>query len=323
MSAVYGIKPGIAKTMRVKKFPKPMTVKDVRAFIGLYSFFRRAIKNYLLISGPLKKLIRKDSGYNGGRLPVAAKLAFNSLKSALISRPCLATVNFKERFIVTTDASETHHASCLSQKGADGIERPCGCSSKLLSTKESKQQPGMRERAALLHALRHWQPYIIGKEFTLRTDHNPNQGKMKSYDPLTDEILQFMPFKLEFLNGNKMFVDALSRPPSLTCSSVDLGFGLSLSTSFDEQVIRTAQQKNKEFAKLFLLPKQVAPLGATTYQGLPTHLYNNLLCTFTKQGKRVLLETSPLYSSTSVRPSIVCIYVGWTKQRMDMSRYVD
>ena len=95
MSAVYGIKPGIAKTMRVKKFPKPMTVKDVRAFIGLYSFFRRAIKNYLLISGPLNKLIRKDSGYNGGRLPVAAKLAFNSLKSALISRPCLATVNFK------------------------------------------------------------------------------------------------------------------------------------------------------------------------------------------------------------------------------------
>ena len=73
----------------------------------------------------------------------------------------------------------------------------------------------MRERAALLHALRHWQPYLIGKEFTLRTDHNPNlalaKGKMKSYDTLTYEILEFMPFKMEFLNGNKMFVGALSR----------------------------------------------------------------------------------------------------------------
>ena len=97
-----------------------------------------------------------------------------------------------------------------------------------------------------------------------------------------------MPFKMEFLNGNKMFVDVLSRPPSLTCA-VDLGLGPPFSTSLDEQVIRTAQQKDKEFAKLFLLHKQVAPLGATTYQGLPTHLYNNLLCTFTRQGKRVLL----------------------------------
>lgn len=66
----------------------------------------------------------------------------------------LAPVHFDEPFIVTTDASESHYASCLSQKGPDGIERPCGYSSKLLNTKESKQQPGMRERAALLHALR-------------------------------------------------------------------------------------------------------------------------------------------------------------------------
>ena len=115
----------------------------------------------------------------------------------------------------------------------------------------------MRERVALLHALRHWQPYLIGKEFTLRTHHIPNlalaKGKMKSYDTLTDEILQFMPFKMEFLNGNKMFVGALFRPHSLTCNAVDLGFGPPLSTSFDEQVIGTAQQKDKEFAKLFLL----------------------------------------------------------------------
>ena len=112
---------------------------------------------------------------------------------------------------------------------------------------------------------------------------------MKSYDTLTDEILLFILFKMEFLNSNKMFVDPLSRPPSLTCNAEDLGFGPPLSMSFDKQVIRTAQQKDKEFAELFLLHKQVTPLGATTYQGLPTHLYNNLLCTFTKQGVRVLL----------------------------------
>ena len=140
------------------------------------------------------------------------------LKQALISKPCLAAVDFEKRFIVTTDASATHYGSCLSQEGADGIERPCGYSSKLLSEKEANQCPGLRERAALLHALRHWRPYLVGKEFTLRTDHKPNlsvsTGKIKLYDTLTDEIMNYQPFKLEYLPGSKMFVDALSRPPN-------------------------------------------------------------------------------------------------------------
>ena len=117
-------------------------------------------------------------GFKVGTLTIEAKKSFEALKLALISRPCLAPVDFDSRFSVMTDGS------CLSQIGKDGLERPCGYSSKLLIEKESKQQPGIRERAALLHALRHWQPYLIGKEFTLRMDHNHNlalaKGKMKS-----------------------------------------------------------------------------------------------------------------------------------------------
>ena len=201
------------------------------------------------MSAPLNKLVRKDSGFKSGALPIEAKKSFLALKDALITRPCLAPVDFNSRFIVTTDASETHYGSCLSQIGKDGIERPCGFSSKLLNDKESKQQPGIRERAALLHALRHWQPYLVGKEFTMRTDHNPNlslmKGKTKSYDTLSDEIMQFMPFKMEFLNGNKMFVDALSRMPKATCaiSQNPLKLFSSKSTPLLDLDILLAQQK--------------------------------------------------------------------------------
>ena len=170
------------------------------------------------MSAELNKLVRKNSGYTKGPLPDKAKRSYQELKQALISKPCLAAVDFGRRFIVTTDASATHYGSCLSQEGDDGIERPCGYSSKLLSEKEANQSPGLRERAALLHALRHWRPYLVGKEFTLRTDHKPNlsvsSGKTKLYDTLTDEIMNYQPFKLEYLPGSKMFVDALSRPPN-------------------------------------------------------------------------------------------------------------
>ena len=116
----------------------------------------RLVHNYVELNK--NKLVRKDSGFKAGALPLDAKKSFEALKIALISRPCLAPVNFKQPFIVTTDASETHYGSCLSQIGPDGLERPCGFSSKLLNEKESKQQPGIRERAALLHALRPGNP---------------------------------------------------------------------------------------------------------------------------------------------------------------------
>ena len=83
----------------------------------------------------------------------------------------------------------------------------------------------------------------------MRTDHNPNlsmmKGKTKSYDTLSDEIMQFMPFKMEFLNGNKMFVDALSRLPRSTCavSHNPLKLFSSTSTPLLDLDILLAQQK--------------------------------------------------------------------------------
>ena len=84
-----GIRPGDAKTLVIKNWPIPTSVRDVRAFIGLTSFFRRAIKDFSLISGPLNKLIRKNSGYTKGPLPDAAKQSFLDLKNIMISKPCL------------------------------------------------------------------------------------------------------------------------------------------------------------------------------------------------------------------------------------------
>ena len=79
-----GIKPGLAKTLVIKNWPTPTSVRDVRAFIGLTSFFRRAIKDFSLISGPLNKLIRKNSGYTKGPLPADALTSFENLRSAMI-----------------------------------------------------------------------------------------------------------------------------------------------------------------------------------------------------------------------------------------------
>ena len=43
ITAGSGIQPGLAKTKTVRSFPEPCTIKEIRAFIGLTSFFRSAI----------------------------------------------------------------------------------------------------------------------------------------------------------------------------------------------------------------------------------------------------------------------------------------
>ena len=117
---------------------------------------------------------------------------------------------------MTCDASATHYGSVLTQIDNIGIERPIGYARKLLNEKEAKQQLGLRERASIIFSLRHWKPYLIGKEFTLQIDHKPNlaiaRGKTQVNDSLCDEIMSYLTFKLEYINGKNMLADLLSRP---------------------------------------------------------------------------------------------------------------
>ena len=49
-----GISPGEAKTEVIRNWPAPKSIKEIRGFIGLTSFFRRAIKEFSTISADLK-----------------------------------------------------------------------------------------------------------------------------------------------------------------------------------------------------------------------------------------------------------------------------
>ncbi|GFT27265.1 hypothetical protein TNCV_5140621 [Trichonephila clavipes] len=47
------IKPSPTKTLAVRKFPEPTTIKQVQSFLGLTGYFRKYIKDYSKIAKPL------------------------------------------------------------------------------------------------------------------------------------------------------------------------------------------------------------------------------------------------------------------------------
>jgi hypothetical protein len=97
-----GIKTGKNKLKAIKD-TKP--IKTIRSFVGLCNFFRTHIKNFAIISAPLFRLTRKDSGYKGGPLPKEAMDAFCILKNSLVSEPEMAFPRADRQYALITDAA--------------------------------------------------------------------------------------------------------------------------------------------------------------------------------------------------------------------------
>ena len=88
-----------------------------------------------------------------------------------MSSPILALPDFSLDFVLDTDASGDGLGAVLSQV-SNGEERVLAYASRALSRTERKYCATRREMLALVWAARHFRPYLYGKKFTLRTDHN-------------------------------------------------------------------------------------------------------------------------------------------------------
>jgi hypothetical protein len=108
-----GTEPDSYKVEAVREFATPTSLTDVRAFIGMASYYRRFIKNFADIAALFHDLT-KGRQPEFCRTPVADK-AFNDLKSRLCSAPILSLPVFSVPFTIYTDASDFGFGAVLSQ----------------------------------------------------------------------------------------------------------------------------------------------------------------------------------------------------------------
>src|SRR3954469_15051401 len=58
-----GIAPDPAKVERVKNFPEPINLKELRRALGLFSYYRKFVKDFSRIAKPLLTLLKKDTPF--------------------------------------------------------------------------------------------------------------------------------------------------------------------------------------------------------------------------------------------------------------------
>ena len=211
-----GIEPDPDKLKAVADWPVPENLTELRAFVGLASYYRRHVEGFSTIAKPLSELTRKDRPFVWGPEQQAA---FETLKDRLLHYPVLAPRLPEGRFIIDTDASDFAMAAVLQQE-QDGVIRVIAYASKTFNGPERQYCTTRKELAAAIYALKEFRNYVLGGvHFVLRTDHGALTSLFKVRVPIQQQAryLNFLAdynFEIQHragtLHGNS---DGLSRRP--------------------------------------------------------------------------------------------------------------
>jgi hypothetical protein len=150
----------------------------------LANYFRFLIKDFSKMSAPMTALTKKDSGWKEGKLPEEAYQAFLTLKEKLMEQPIMAYPKREGRFMLRTDAclGDKDNVGGLGavllqqQKTAedeDKVWKVITYASRPLKKHEKNYSAYLVEMAAAVWGIEHFNVYLIGKQFTLVTDHRP------------------------------------------------------------------------------------------------------------------------------------------------------
>lgn len=163
----------------VTKWPLSQDVKDVRSFLGLCTYYRRFVPPFADVARPLDKLTEKGQPFMWTK---ECDSSFHRLKEARASTPVLAYPESEEPFMLDTDASNVGIGAVLSQVH-QGDERVIAYYSQALSKPERNYCITRRELLAIVKAIDHFNPYLYGRKFTIRTDHASFQCLLNFKNP--------------------------------------------------------------------------------------------------------------------------------------------
>ncbi|KAH7707236.1 gagpol and env protein precursor [Aphelenchoides avenae] len=215
-----GLKTDAEKIEKILAYPVPLTPSEIRAFLGFCSYYRQFVRNFTLLSLPLRELLSSSQW----QWTEKEQNAFDELKRRMSSTPVLAqpdieaAISGKRPFILYTDASKDGVGAVLHQVGPDGKEHPIAFASKSCSKAERNYAIADLEALALIFDLNKFKYFLLGTHVIARTDHQPLVSLFKRRDlsgrayRWALEIQEWNNPKIEYISGKKNVVaDALRR----------------------------------------------------------------------------------------------------------------
>jgi hypothetical protein len=163
ISSEGGISIDPSKVKDVLSWNTPQNVSDIRSFLGLVGYRRRFIEGFSKISTPMTELLAKGQTFEW---TPRREANFLESKKRRTMAPILTMPDMEKPFSIYCDASGQGLGCVLMQDGHIVVY-----ASRQLRKHEEKYLTHDLELATMVHALKIWRHYIIGKRCEVYSDH--------------------------------------------------------------------------------------------------------------------------------------------------------
>ena len=208
-----GIRPNPEKVRAIQTLDPPTSVKQVRSFLGLASYYRSFVPQFSVIARPLTQLTRKNITFSWND---DAQQSFEYLKTKLTEAPVLAYPDVSRPYSLYTDASDFAVGGILTQDFEEG-ERVIQYVSHQLTPNRLNYPCIERECYAIIYCITKLKQYLLGADVTVYTDHKPLKSlftaemkntRVQRWAILLDEYQ----IKIKYRSGqHNLCADAMSR----------------------------------------------------------------------------------------------------------------
>ena len=274
-----GLFPLQANIQKILDYKPPATVRQLRGFLGLASYYRKFIRDFARVARPLTEM-------TGSKVPFQwterQQEAFDLLKEKLTTPPILAYPKFDQEFILFTDASDTAIGCVLSQM-VGGKEVVVAYGSRTLNKAERNYSTVEKECLAVVHFTQEYRHYLLGRTFRIISDHRPLVWLKNLNNPtgrLGRWALKLSEFDYEIiyrkgrLNNNADFLSRMNEEIINEVNMDDQG-GMKISVSG----IKSAQNKDG-FCKAmiaYLRRQELPSVQSKLRERIPLEAHNYLI----------------------------------------------
>lgn len=213
-----GVRPAKDNLKSIREFERPKNKKNVRQLLGKINFYHKYIQNASQELEPLHNLLRKTSVFTWDD---DCERSFEKIKLHLCSSPILCIYDENKPVFIYTDASGTGVGAILKQPQKDDILHPVAYFSRKLRPAEQKKKAIYLECLAVKEAIVYWQHWLIGRQFTIMSDHKPLETLRVNArtDEALGDLMYYLSqynFKIIYTKGkDNIEADSLSRNPVL------------------------------------------------------------------------------------------------------------
>ena len=214
-----GRMPTDTRAQKIRDWPTPENLTEVRGFLGLSGTVRIWIKGYSQMARPLTMLTKNDHPFHWG---TEQAKAFQELKDAVSKAPALRPIDYKcgRPVYLSVDTSIHGVGFVLSQDDELGRRAPARYGSIPLTDVESRYGQSKLELYGLFRALKQYRIHLVGvPKLIIEVDASSIKGMLNNPDsqasaPLNRWIRGILMYDFELVHvpGHKHKApDALSR----------------------------------------------------------------------------------------------------------------